>query len=99
MAKSTGEEGKRRREERRGGGREGRGGRGGRRRSYSTEAPLRPQNDFHPFPYLILVDTVTLPCRRTDSISLSQVRNGAPAGLVGIWRLGRGRGRRTGSDF
>lgn len=44
--------------------------------------PLRPQADFRPFPYLILVYMGTLPCRQADRISLSQVRNGAPAGLV-----------------
>lgn len=103
MAKSTGEEGGGRRKERRrrerGEGEEGEKGGGGRRRSYSTEAPLRPQSDFRPFPYLILVYTETLPCGQADMISLSQVRNSAPPGccLVGITRLGRG--RRAGSIF
>lgn len=59
-------------------------------RSYSTEAPLRSQSDFSPFPSLILVYTVTLPCRQADMIS--QVRNRTPPGccLVGTLMLGRG---------
>lgn len=61
-------------------------------RSYSTEAPLRSQSDFSPFPSLILVYTVTLPCRQADMIS--QGRNRTPPGccLVGTLMLGRGAG-------